>query len=223
MKKAVVLLSGGLDSAVTFYLAKKEYECEILIFDYGQKAQKEIDFAAKIAEENKASYYVLNMAMPWGGSSLLDSNLTIPAGDIKTEEIPNTYVPARNMIFLSYGISFAEVISAEAVFIGAHQLDFSNYPDCRSGFFNKFQETVDLGTKCGVEGKGVKIVTPVIDKTKKDIVTLGRDLNVPFEYTWSCYKDNDDPCGECESCLFRSKAFSEAGIDDPLMQITSDE
>jgi 7-cyano-7-deazaguanine synthase len=217
-KKAVVLLSGGMDSAVTLYMAREEYQCHVLMFDYGQKAVKELDFARKIAEEAGCSYRLLKIDLPWKGSSLLDGSKEVPeAAEACGESIPDTYVPARNMIFLSYGISFAEAIGADAVFIGAHQLDYSNYPDCRSGFFDAFSEAVRKGTKSGVEKSEVKVVTPIINMTKKEIVCMGNELGVPFEYTWSCYEQDSTPCGKCESCVFRMKAFEEAGIQDPLM------
>lgn len=218
MKKAVVLLSGGMDSAVTLYSAKQDHECHVLIFYYGQKADKEIEFAQKLAEESGCEYIIMNISLPWKGSALLDDNVSIPDAQEVTggDDIPATYVPARNIIFLSYGVSYAEAIDADAVFIGAHQLDFSNYPDCRSSFFDKFREAVKEGTKRGHEGKEVKIVTPVIDKTKKEIVELGAHLGVPFERTWSCYRNEEKPCGKCESCYFRAKAFKEAGVKDPL-------
>jgi len=218
MKKAVVLLSGGVDSAVTLYIAKQEYECHVLLFNYGQKAGKELNCAKKIAEEAGCEYKVIDISLPWKGSSLVDDSSKIPTGEAsRGGEIPSTYVPSRNIIFLSFAASFAEAIGAEAVFIGAHQLDYSNYPDCRSEFFDSFQESLDQGTKMGTEGNGIKIATPVINKTKKEIVETGIDLGVPFEYTWSCYDGGDAPCGECESCMFRMKAFDEAGIKDPLL------
>ncbi len=220
MKKAVVLLSGGMDSLVTFYYAKRNYECHALIFNYGQRALREIECAKKIAESASSKYYVLDISMPWKGSALLDETMEIPEGkvSIKGKKIPETYVPARNIIFLSFGVSFAEAIDADAVFIGAHQLDFSNYPDCRSSFFDRFRDTIKEGTKRGHEGKGIKIVTPIIDMTKKEIVKLGIEMGVPFEHTWSCYKNDFPPCGTCESCLFRIKAFEEAGVADPALK-----
>ena len=220
MKHAVVLLSGGLDSAVTLYLARKEHECHVLIFNYGQKASIEIEYAKKIADISGSLFKIMDISMPWQGSSLLDRKIPVPKGcGEDNNNIPNTYVPARNMIFLSFGISFAEAIGAEAVFIGAHQMDFSNYPDCRDVFFDAFQEAVQRGTREGSNGKGIKIVTPIINKTKDEIVKIGMELGVPFKYTWSCYEEKDTPCGECESCLFRMNAFEKAGIKDPLTQL----
>ena len=219
MKKAVVLLSGGMDSAVTLYSAKQDYECHALIFYYGQKADKELTFAQKLAEDAGCEYIMMNISFPWQGSALLDEEVSIPRASeaSSTDGIPSTYVPARNIIFLSYGASYAEAIGAEAVFIGAHQLDFSNYPDCRRSFIDKFRQTIKEGTRRGHEGNEVKIITPIIDKTKKEIVELGMSLGVPFENTWSCYKNGKAPCGECESCYFRIRAFQEAGMKDPLM------
>ncbi len=218
MKKAVVLLSGGMDSAVTLYIAKQDYSCHALIFDYGQKAFKEIGCASKIAEVSGSPFQVLRISLPWKGSALLDRSIDVPAGDVSGGgKIPATYVPARNIIFLSYAISFAEAMGAETVFIGAQQVDFSNYPDCRSSFFESFQEAIRLGTKEGMEGGGIRISTPVINKTKREIIETGIMLGVPFEHTWSCYRGDMAPCGSCESCVFRAKAFAETGVPDPLL------
>ncbi len=220
MKKAIVLVSGGVDSAVTLYIAKKDYQTHALIFDYGQKAFKEIECAKRIASSAGVPFQVLKISLPWKGSALLDAGKPVPEGAAKRSgEIPETYVPARNIIFLSFAVSFAEATGASAVFIGAHQLDFSNYPDCRSAFFERFRETVRAGTKKGSEGEEVRIITPVIDKTKKEIIEMGEELAVPFEYTWSCYKGGKSPCGACESCLFRTEAFREAGLEDPLEEV----
>ncbi|MFH1846380.1 MAG: 7-cyano-7-deazaguanine synthase QueC [Candidatus Omnitrophota bacterium] len=218
-KKAIVLLSGGMDSAVTLYMAKQECECKALIFNYGQKAFKEIEFAKKLSDKAKVPFYVLDISLPWKGSSLLDETKHIPdTVSAMDGEIPSTYVPARNIIFLSFGISFAEADGADAVFIGAHQHDFSNYPDCRDSFFESFRETVRQGTKQGTTGNPVKIKTPIISKTKNEIVRTGLKLGVPFEYTWSCYSGEEVPCGVCESCRFRIKAFESAGIRDPFWE-----
>ena len=216
MKKAAVLLSGGIDSAVTLYIAKQDHECHALIFDYGQKASKEIDCARKVAEKAGCGFTLLNIAFPWKGSALLDEEMEVPEGSASSKgAIPSTYVPGRNIVFLSYGISLCESMGAEALFIGAHQLDFSNYPDCRRSFFESFQEAVRQGTKTGGEGRPIRIETPILDKTKREIVELGSKLGVPFEDTWSCYSEGEHPCQVCESCLFRIKAFEEAGIKDP--------
>ncbi|MCK4851819.1 MAG: 7-cyano-7-deazaguanine synthase QueC [Candidatus Omnitrophica bacterium] len=218
-KKAVVLLSGGMDSAVTLYMARQDYQCHALIFDYGQKAVRETGCARKVAQMTGSPFYVLRISFPWKGSALLDALVDVPAGAVSGGgNIPSTYVPARNIVFLSFGVSFAEAIDAEALFIGAHQLDFSNYPDCRTPFFESFQETVRQGTKKGVEGRGVRIVAPIIDRTKKEIIEAGLGLGVAFEHTWSCYKGGALPCGACESCMFRAAAFAEAGIPDPLLK-----
>ncbi|MFH1310636.1 MAG: 7-cyano-7-deazaguanine synthase QueC [Candidatus Omnitrophota bacterium] len=216
-KKAVVLLSGGLDSAVAFYIAKKDYKCSALIFNYGQRALIETGYAQKLAEYSGDKYYKLHISLPWKGSALLDRGMLMPEGNVNTcDAIPETYVPARNIIFLSFGVSFAEAIGASAVFIGAHQLDFSNYPDCTDIFFESFQKTIDVGTKTGREQKKIEIKTPLLDMTKKEIVEMGNTLKVPFQYTWSCYEGGKIPCRKCESCLFRSQAFENAGIKDPL-------
>jgi 7-cyano-7-deazaguanine synthase len=218
MKKAIVLLSGGMDSAVTLYVARGEYDCRALVFNYGQKAGKEIDMASKLSAASGVPLEVLDLPMPWKGSALTDMDHSVPRFNGPAGKIPSTYVPARNMIFLSFGVSCAEATGAEAVFIGAHQLDFSNYPDCRGSFFDSFRETVKRGTKEGVEGRAVRIETPLIDMTKREILEKGLELGVPFEFTWSCYNGGEYPCGECESCLFRSGAFESAGASDPLIK-----
>ena len=218
MEKAVVLLSGGMDSAVTLYIAKQQYDCSVIIFDYNQRCRKEIDCAKHLCEINNISFHFLNISLPWKGSSLLDKNVDIPKALDNTKEIPNTYVPARNIIFLSFALSFAETLKAKAIFIGAHQLDFSNYPDCRSEFFESFQNVIKTGTKVGQGSNKIDIITPIINKTKREIVKIGFDLFVPFEYTWSCYTSLDEPCGVCESCLFRIQAFEQLGQKDPLLK-----
>ncbi|MCM8799952.1 MAG: 7-cyano-7-deazaguanine synthase QueC [Candidatus Omnitrophica bacterium] len=222
MKKAIVLLSGGIDSAVTLYLAKKEgFECFCLIFDYGQRHRREIRSAIKIAQSANSQWQIIKISLPWRGSALLDKDIIIPkrtseATNKRTKCIPSTYVPARNIIFLSFALSFAEVIGAEAIFIGAHTQDYSGYPDCRPEFYQAFRKVITTGTKLGVEKKIIKILTPLIDKTKAQIIRCGKKLNVPFELTWSCYQGDRFPCGRCESCYFRMKGFKEARIKDPL-------
>jgi 7-cyano-7-deazaguanine synthase len=209
-KKAVVLLSGGLDSAVTLYFAKsKKYQCRALIFDYGQRHRREIKAAKCIAKRAGVKFEVIKISLPWKGSSLLDKrNISRSRGSL----IPNTYVPARNIIFLSFALSFAEAIKANAIFIGAHAQDYSGYPDCRSEFFHAFNKVASTGTKAGIEKNGVEIKTPLLNMGKADIIRLGSRLRVPFELTWSCYKGGRAPCGVCDSCHYRDKGFKEAGI-----------
>ncbi|HPN72606.1 MAG TPA: 7-cyano-7-deazaguanine synthase QueC [Candidatus Omnitrophota bacterium] len=217
MKKAIVLLSGGMDSAVTLYEARRENECFALTFSYGQKAAREVRSARKVAEAAGVPCTVLEISLPWKGSALLDGNVGIPEySQNQTGKIPGTYVPARNILFLSYAVSYAEAVGASSVYIGAHQLDFSNYPDCREVFFDSYREMVRKGTRAGSEGRPVEIVTPIINMTKKQIVEEGVKLGVPFEHTWSCYSPGDMPCGKCESCMFRARAFEEAGMADPF-------
>jgi len=217
MKKAIVLLSGGIDSATTLYAAKSRgYKCACLIFDYGQKNKREIASAKNIAKQAKCSFQVVKFKLPWGGSSLLDRELAVPLRQRLTAgQIPTTYVPARNTIFLSFGLSFAEAKKAEAIFIGAHIQDYSGYPDCRPAYFHAFRKTANFGTKTGVRGKRIKIFTPLLHKTKSEIIKIGLKLKVPYKLTRSCYKGAGRPCGRCDSCLFRAKGFAEAGISDP--------
>jgi 7-cyano-7-deazaguanine synthase len=255
-KGAVVLLSGGLDSAVTLYLAKKQgFECFCLIFDYGQRHKKEIESAKRIAQRADCTWQIIKINLPWKGSALLDRNIIIPkwangsTGSPSLEpsrarsrdgqmvrqahhplnhpergrrtgklanDIPITYVPARNIIFLSFALSYAESIGAGAIFIGAHCQDYSGYPDCRPEFFRAFAKVISKGTKVGAEGKAIKAFTPLINKTKAEIIRLGVRLRVPFQLSWSCYRGGRYPCGECDSCYFRAKGFLEAGIEDPL-------
>ena len=224
-KKAVVLLSGGLDSATTLYFAKaKGFQCYCLIFDYGQRHKKEIASAKKIAACAGCAWQVIKLSLPWKGSSLLDKKLKIPEFSNSTNSInlsnsiPLTYVPARNIIFLSFALSCAEAIKASSIFIGANAIDYSGYPDCRPGFYRAFIRAVNLGTKAGVEGRGFSIFTPLIKMTKAGIIKLGTRLKVPYELTWSCYQGGRKPCGKCDSCNFRARGFQEAGYRDPLLR-----
>ena len=216
-KRAVVLLSGGLDSATTLYVAKsKGYETFCLIFDYGQRHKKEIIQAKKIAKASKSRCELVSFKMPWKGSSLLDRKMKVPQKrDLADTSIPSSYVPARNIVFLSFAASYAESINAEAVFIGANQIDYSGYPDCRDEFLKAFAKAVIAGTKRGVEGKPLIIQAPLVRKNKAQIVNLAKKLEVPLELTWSCYKGGKRPCGECDSCRLRQVGFNQAKQVDP--------
>jgi len=220
MKKiAVILLSGGLDSAVTLYAAKRDgYECYCLAFDYGQRHMVELKMAKRIAASAGSRLEIVKLSLPWGGSSLLDMNTSVPTGRstaaIKNSKIPSTYVPARNTIFLSIAASYAEAIGAGAIFIGAHSEDSSGYPDCRKDYLESFDRVLKTGTKRGLERK-LSLKFPLIGMGKKDIIKLGGSLGVPFQYTWSCYTGFEGPCGECDACVLRDKGFKDAGVEDP--------
>lgn len=206
--KAVILLSGGLDSTTTLYYAKnKGFKCYALIFDYGQRHKKELRVAKEIAAGAKVPYTIIKIKLPWGGSSLLDKNSQLPTPRSLKEigrVIPSTYVPARNTIFLSFALSYAEAIGARAVFIGANALDYSGYPDCRPGYFRAWQRLIGEGTKA----KKIRIVTPLIDLSKAEIIRLGKKLGAPLAKTWSCYAGGKTPCGVCDSCRLREQGFS---------------
>ncbi|MFC1804400.1 7-cyano-7-deazaguanine synthase QueC [Candidatus Omnitrophota bacterium] len=219
MKKAVVLLSGGLDSAVTLFLAKqRRFKPTCLIFDYGQRHRREINAAKSIAEKARCPWKLIRIKLPWKGSALLDCKISIARKSRGGSGIPSTYVPARNIIFLSFALSLAETIAARAVFIGAHSLDYSGYPDCRPEFFRAYSSMIRSGTKSGAEGQGIRICTPLIKSTKAGIIRKGKRLKVPFHLTWSCYQGGKKPCGECDSCYYRDKGFRGAGFKDPLLK-----
>lgn len=214
LKSAVVLLSGGLDSAAALYLAKSQgYHCQALIFDYGQRHKQEIKRAVKIAQSCRCAWRILKINLPWKGSALLDKKIKVPKKI--ASGIPATYVPGRNIIFLSFALSLAETIKASAVFIGAHAQDYSGYPDCRPGFFKAFTKMAQAGLAIK---PGVKIKAPLLNKNKSQIIKLGARLGVPFHLTWSCYRGDKVPCGACDSCHYRAKGFKEAGLIDPLIR-----
>jgi 7-cyano-7-deazaguanine synthase len=218
MKKAIVLLSGGLDSATTLYYAvSKGYTVRALVFDYGQRHRREIAAAKAVARAAGVPFEVVKIGLPWKGSALLDATIRVPEKfSSKPGRIPVTYVPARNIIFLSFAASFAEAVGASAIFIGANAVDYSGYPDCRPGFFRAFQRALDQGLKTAVEKRPISIETPLVRLTKAGIVRLGQRLGVPYGKTWSCYKGDQRPCGVCDSCRLRAKGFKEAGVIDPL-------
>ena len=221
MKKAICLFSGGLDSTVSLYVACSEgYSPVALSIEYGQRHLREISAARVLTGRLKIPHYFSTVSMPWKGSALLDSKIKLPKDrdeKMMSEEIPVTYVPGRNSVFLSLAMSCAEAEKADAIFFGANVLDYSGYPDCRPEYLEAFGEAVRLGTQAGVGGWKVEIKAPLIHLTKKEIVVLGQKLGVPFEMTWSCYAGGDKPCGACDSCILRAKGFREAGIRDPLL------
>ena len=212
MNKAIVLLSGGLDSATTlFYAQAKGFSPHCLIFDYGQRHRKEIVAAKRIARVAKSPYTILKIQFPWKGSALLDKRTHIPSHrNLKNTNIPSTYVPARNIIFLSFAASYAETIGAKQIFIGANAVDYSGYPDCRPVFIKAFQRMLGQGLKMGVQGKGLNVSTPLIHKSKAQIINLARRLGVPLDLTWSCYQGGRLPCGVCDSCRLRAQGFQDA-------------
>jgi len=216
MKKAIVLLSGGIDSATTLYMAReKGFRPHALIFDYGQRHKKEIRAARRIAKKADASLRIVKIPFLKEGSSLLSSKRKLPSGRPESairRAVPSTYVPGRNLVFLSVAFSMAESMGASAVFIGAHTEDYSGYPDCRKGFLGALEKAVRKGTKAG---RRLKLYAPLINKSKKDIIRTALKLRVPIENTWSCYEGRKTPCGVCDSCFFRSRAFKELGMKDP--------
>ncbi|MCK4739565.1 MAG: 7-cyano-7-deazaguanine synthase QueC [Deltaproteobacteria bacterium] len=214
---SVVLTSGGLDSALTATIAKQEGDLALLHANYGQRTEaRELKSFHDLADHLGAKERLvidLSFLKVIGGSALTDDEIEVPLGDIKSKEIPITYVPFRNAHFLSAGISWAEVLGASSVFIGAVEEDGSGYPDCRDAFFDSFEESASLGTRPETK---ILIKRPLIKMRKKDIVELGLRINAPFHLTWSCYKDSLLACGECDSCLLRLRGFEEAGVGDKI-------
>ncbi len=221
-QKAVVLLSGGLDSTTALYIALRDaHQVFALTLDYGQLHKKEIECARQNAESLAVPHEIVHFSLPWKGSALLDPKIPMPVGRsaaVMQAAIPATYVPARNTIFLSLAASYAETIGASAIFIGANALDYSGYPDCRPDYFDAFQKMIDLGTKAGAEGKKIEIAAPLLHLTKREILLLGQSLGVSFERTWSCYQGGETPCNLCDSCGLRAKGFQDAGLSDPLLR-----
>ena len=220
--KAVILLSGGLDSSTVLYQAKADgCECYAISFDYQQRHQKELESAATIAHEcGVVAHQTIAFDLrQWGGSALTDRAIDLPQGRSLSEmasHIPVTYVPARNTIFLSFALAYAEAIAASRVYIGVNALDYSGYPDCRPDYIQAMQEVFRLGTKQGREGKAIAIHTPLIDLRKTEIIQLGNKLGVPWEHTWSCYAGGVEACGVCDSCRLRLAAFAELHLTDPV-------
>lgn len=223
-KKAVILLSGGVDSTTCLAIAKAGgYKLHALSFDYGQRHSVELEGAARIAERFGAHHLIVALDLAKiGGSALTDKEIQVPKGTLSQQDgarIPPTYVPARNTLFLAFALAWAEVLRAEDIFIGVNAVDYSGYPDCRPEYVQAFEHLANLGTKAGVEGMlEFKVHTPLIRLTKAEIIKKGLELGVDYSLTHSCY----DPlpggraCGECESCLLRRKGFAEAGVVDPV-------
>ena len=218
MPKAVVLLSGGLDSAVTLACSVSEgNDTTALSFRYGQRHTKELDSAKAVASYYNVRHEIIDIDLSAFRSSLVDVSRDIRKdGKDIGNDIPDTYVPARNLIFLSVAAGLCESLGAEMIYIGANSIDYSGYPDCRKEFFDAFAETIKKGTKAGTEGKHIKIMTPILDLSKSQIVMLGKRLNVPLHLTWSCYTGNDKACGRCDSCILRLKGFADAGYRDEV-------
>jgi len=222
--RAVVLLSGGLDSATTLAIARAEgYECHALSFDYGQRHVCELESAKKVAAALGAvQHLTLRLDLRAIGGSALTADIEVPKGrsdEAMSTGIPVTYVPARNTIFLSHALAWAELLGAENVFIGVNFLDYSGYPDCRPEFIEAFEKLANLATQAGVEGRSrFRVHTPLIELSKAQIVARAYELNVDLSLTWSCYAPEPDgrACGLCDSCLLRKKGFAEARLADPV-------
>ena len=220
MKRAVCLLSGGLDSSTCLAIAKHEgFECFALSFDYGQRHRFELESAARIADFYGALHRTVKFDLRQFGGSALTADIDVPKNRALDDAIPVTYVPARNTIFLSFALAWAETLGSQDIFIGVNALDYSGYPDCRPEFIEAFAKMANLSTKAGVEGANMTIHTPLISLTKSEIVQLGTSLGVNFGETHSCYDPDAEghPCGACDSCVLRLKGFAEAGLVDPLV------
>jgi 7-cyano-7-deazaguanine synthase len=223
-KKAVILYSGGLDSTTCLAIAKDEgYAPYAISFSYGQRHQQELEVAKRNARPMGAlDHLLVEFDLRKMGGSALTSEIAVPKGGVEEDEIPVTYVPARNTIFLSFALGWAETLGAFDIFIGVNALDYSGYPDCRPEFIEAYETMANLATKTGVEGARMKIRTPLISLTKADIIRKGISLGVDYGLTHSCYDPAEDgaACGLCDSCRLRLKGFAEAGIPDPVRYVT---
>ena len=222
IRKAVVLVSGGLDSTTVLALAQQEgFECYTLSFDYGQRHKVELEAAARVSRlMNVVEHKVVNLDLRViGGSALTDNNIPVP--ELETSGIPLTYVPARNTVFLSIALGWAEVLGAEALFIGVNAVDYSGYPDCRPEYIEAFQRMANLATRAGVEGGTLELRTPLIQMSKGEIIQLGVSLGVDYALTVSCYQADEKgrACGRCDSCRLRCKGFLDAGVVDPTVYL----
>ena len=217
-KKAIVLVSGGLDSATCLAIAKAQnYECYAISFEYGQRSRSELQAAKEIvAAAGIVEHKIFSLQMgELGSSALTDVHIKVP--EEESEGIPVTYVPARNTVFLSYALAWAEVLKGEAIFMGLNARDYSGYPDCRPEYVAAFQQLINLATKRSVEGGIIKLETPLIDLNKSEIIKIGLRFGVNYGNTVSCYQADESgrACGRCDSCRFRHKGFVDAGVDDP--------
>jgi 7-cyano-7-deazaguanine synthase len=215
--KAIVAISGGMDSCVTAAIAAKDYEMSFLHVNYGQRTEKRElkafkDIADFFSVTDRMVVDLRHLSII-GGSSLTDKKIGVGKADLSSKEIPISYVPFRNANILSACVSWAEVLNANAIFIGAVWEDSSGYPDCRPEFFRSFEQVIETGTKPSTK---IKIVTPIINFTKTDIVLKGLKLYAPFDLTWSCYQEDDEACGVCDSCALRLRGFQRAGVEDPI-------
>ena len=219
MSKAVILLSGGLDSTTVLAIAKEQnYDCYALSFDYGQKQRSELESSIAIAKKsNVIEHRIMKVSLnDFGGSALTDKDISVPKFS-DSDDIPITYVPARNTIFLSFALAWAEVVDCQTIFIGVNALDYSGYPDCRPEFIEAFETMANLATKQSVEGDKIQIKTPLINMTKAEIIKKGLSLGVDYSETTSCYDANSlgEACGECDACVLRKNGFSSANVEDP--------
>ena len=216
--KAIVLLSGGLDSATVLALASEKFDCHALSFDYAQRSLSEINAAQYLAETFGASFQLIYIDQGvMAGSALTDDSIAVPEDTVDEVDIPVTYVPARNTLFLSHALAVAEVMSSQDIFIGVNAVDYSGYPDCRPAFIKAYEDMANLATRAGVDGKQLRIHTPLIDKSKAEIIRMGNVLGVDYGLTVSCYQANaeGEACGHCDSCQLRRKGFDEVGLSDP--------
>jgi 7-cyano-7-deazaguanine synthase len=217
MNKAVVLLSGGLDSATTAAIAISQgYEPIALSFRYGQRHYKELVAAKKVAQALKIQeHFTIDVNLSqWGGSSLTDSSMEIPQDGLKPDIIPSTYVPGRNTVFIAIALSLAEAKKAQAIYLGINAVDYSGYPDCRPEYLQAYQHLAHLSSKAGIEGHAPHLIAPLVKDSKADIVRRALELNVPIADTWSCYQGGETHCGLCDSCRIRDRALLEVGRFD---------